>query len=560
MLVSLPFRRFIERLAGFWPRRRCSRRLRLRRRDLSFRGPAIVETLEGRVLLSAIVVNSTDGGQHYASTVTFGQLDPAHTAVTLRDAVNAANNTTGADTISFDSSVFPQNAANPTTIVLSGGTPLELKDTTGATTISGPGAGVVAVSGNNLSTIFQVDAGVTGTIGGLTLTGGKASVNFAGALAGGAIYNAGALTLQNDVITANSAATYGGGFFNSGNVTLTGSTLSGDSAQFGGGFFNSGNVTVTGSILSADSASVNGGGFYSLGTVSLASSTLTGDSATSNGGGFFSNNVVTLTGSTLDHNSSQFGGGFYNARNVTVTESTLTANTGQSGGAIFNASGNITLTSSTVAANFGTFNGGGIYNSFGNVTLTDTILARNTVSPANSTPSDWVGTFANAASSYSLLGDGTGTGLTNGVSHNIVGNTLSPVDPHLAALANNGGPTQTMALLAGSPAINAGSNALVAALPNDQRGAGFSRIAGGTVDIGAFEIQSHPPAAPSTKCAPDEHEHTRLDWKLGRTKRDRAAGDGQRLHLFTGDQSATDERCVGSLEAHHVHEDSRWHL
>src|SRR5262249_36731558 len=65
------------------------------------------------------------------------------------------------------------------------------------------------------------------------------------------------------------------------------------------------------------------------------------------------------------------------------------------------------------------------------------------------------------------------------------------------AVANSGGQTQAMALVGGSAAINAGSNALVAGLSTDQRGAGFSRIAGGTVDIGAFEIQSHPPAAPT---------------------------------------------------------------
>src|SRR5262249_25071850 len=104
---------------------------------------------------------------------------------------------------------------------------------------------------------------------------------------------------------------------------------------------------------------------------------------------------------------------------------------------------------------------------------------------------------ANAASSYSLIGVGTNSGLTGGVNDNIVGTPTAPVDPHLAALADNGGPTQTMALLGGSAAINAGSNVLVAGLTTDQRGAGFSRIAGGTVDIGAFEIQSHPPAAPT---------------------------------------------------------------
>jgi len=62
-------------------------------------------------------------------------------------------------------------------------------------------------------------------------------------------------------------------------------------------------------------------------------------------------------------------------------------------------------------------------------------------------------------------------------------------DPRLGPLANNGGSTQTMALLPGSPAINAGSNALTPVdTQYDQRGAGYSRIGDGTVDIGAFEL------------------------------------------------------------------------
>jgi len=454
----------------------------------------MVETLETRVLLSGIVINSTDGGQNYAATVTVGQLDPTHTAVTLRDAVNAANNTTGADTISFDLNVFPPNAF--TTITLSGGMPLELKDTSGATTIAGPGAGQVAVAGNSLSTVFLVDAGVTAAIDGLTISGGQASIDFGGVKVGGGLYNAGTLALLNDVVTSNSAAGYGGGFFNSGTVTVTASTLSNNSAQFGGGFFNTGTVTVTGSTLTANSVTTNGGGFYNQATATVTDSTLSANSAGSWGGGFFSNNTVTVSGSTLANNSAGvYGGGFFNSFNAAITESTIANNSAQYGGGIMNFS-SVTVNESTIAGNSVQFAGGGIYNVGSNVTLAGTILARNTIAQG-ATSSDWFGSAANAASSYNLIGDGTNTGLANGTNQNIVGNAASPLDPHLAPLANNGGPTQTMALLAGSPAINAGSNALVASLTTDQRGAGFSRIAGIVVDIGAFEIQSHPPGAPA---------------------------------------------------------------
>jgi hypothetical protein len=81
-----------------------------------------------------------------------------------------------------------------------------------------------------------------------------------------------------------------------------------------------------------------------------------------------------------------------------------------------------------------------------------------------------------------------------------VGGTLTGVDPLLGPLANNGGPTQTEALLAGSPAIDKGPNPLPT-FPlnaNDQRGSGFARVVGPAVDIGAFEVQPPPPTPAPT--------------------------------------------------------------
>ncbi len=89
-----------------------------------------------------------------------------------------------------------------------------------------------------------------------------------------------------------------------------------------------------------------------------------------------------------------------------------------------------------------------------------------------------------AASSYNLIGTGGSGGLVNGVNHNQVG----VANPGLGTLAQNGGPTRTVALLPGSPAIDRGSNAFVTAGETDQRG--LTRVANGTVDIGAFEVQT----------------------------------------------------------------------
>ena len=110
--------------------------------------------LEDRRLLSTIVVNNP------TDTPVAGQID-------LRQAIVQANTNGGTETITFDKTVFK----TPQTITLTG-TQLELSDTTGTETITGPAAGVT-VSGGGKSRVFQVDAGVTASISGMTITGGK---------------------------------------------------------------------------------------------------------------------------------------------------------------------------------------------------------------------------------------------------------------------------------------------------------------------------------------------------------------------------------------------------
>lgn len=113
----------------------------------------------------------------------------------------------------------------------------------------------------------------------------------------------------------------------------------------------------------------------------------------------------------------------------------------------------------------------------------------NSIIAANTSP-DLSGPFRTLG--HNLIGAGTGSnGITNGVDGDLVGSTSAPLDPLLGPLANNGGPTLTMAPLPGSPAINAGDAALTGApyyLTTDQRG--FPRSVGGKVDIGAVEVGS----------------------------------------------------------------------
>ena len=89
------------------------------------------------------------------------------------------------------------------------------------------------------------------------------------------------------------------------------------------------------------------------------------------------------------------------------------------------------------------------------------------------------------------------SGISNGSNGNLIGTAAAPINPMLGPLQNNGGPTKTMALLPGSPAINAGDNSLIpAGVTTDQRGTGYARIDDGTVDIGAYEfVVNVPPVA-----------------------------------------------------------------
>src|SRR6202022_2943055 len=101
---------------------------------------------------------------------------------------------------------------------------------------------------------------------------------------------------------------------------------------------------------------------------------------------------------------------------------------------------------------------------------------------ATGTTRDDVFGALNSGGDYNLIGDGTGmTGLRNGVHGNLVGSAADPIAPPLGPLQDNGGPTLTHALLAGSPAIDAGNNEY--ATDWDQRGEGFPRIVNGIIDI-----------------------------------------------------------------------------
>jgi hypothetical protein len=292
MLIASPFRRFVQRIANAVPAwRRGLHAGRSQRSSFPQNIAAIVETLECRQLLSAsVVVNSSAGAANYAANVTISQLNPSVTPVTLQDAVNAVDNTPGSATITFDATVFP--AGQLSTITPNG--TLELSNTSDQITIQGPGSGQVAVSGNDQHTVFLIDSGVTAEIDGVKITGGHATVVTSGDPSGGGLFNNGALSLSNDLISQNVAVGNqsefgeGAGVYNAGRLTVancavTGNLATGNSNSIGGGFFNLGTLVVTESIISGDSAGA-GGGIENSGTAMISSSTLSGNSALSGGG------------------------------------------------------------------------------------------------------------------------------------------------------------------------------------------------------------------------------------------------------------------------------------
>jgi hypothetical protein len=122
---------------------------------------------------------------------------------------------------------------------------------------------------------------------------------------------------------------------------------------------------------------------------------------------------------------------------------------------------------------------------------------------------DYAG-IASAGSGHNLIGIADGSSLGFTAAHgDLLGTAAGPLDPHLGPLQNNGGPTPTMALLPGSPALDAGLNdALPATGSSDQRGQGFARVVNGAIDIGAFEAQPPPPpggSSPAPKPPPALH-------------------------------------------------------
>jgi SdrD B-like domain len=285
---------------------------------------ADVEPLESRRLLSTYVVNTLSDA-----------VNPVAGQLTFRQAVADADAHAGADTISFDSKVFAAGSLH--TITLTQGH-LAFSDFTGATTINGPGAGVVAINGNQASRILQVNSGVTVSLNGLTLTNGRATKpDAAGDTYGGAIVNAGNLTITNSTLSGNTVAAlsyslndpkvglipgagFGGAILSTGELTVTNSTLSGNTVVNLTNNFATYNVPP---IPPADAGAAYGGAIDSIGPLFLTGDTVSNNSVS--GEVFSGNRGEEAAG------GSGFGGGVSAFGPATVTVCTVTGNVANGG-------------------------------------------------------------------------------------------------------------------------------------------------------------------------------------------------------------------------------------
>ena len=436
---------------------------------------------EGTSNVSTMVVQSCDP---LVVTTATDVVDDTDGVTSLREAVAYANSHAGTDAITFSSSLAGK------TITLTSGE-LGLTDTAGKTTITGLGATQLTVSGNNASRVFDINSGVTAEISGLTSTHGVSD--------GGGIYNSGTLTITDCIISGNGNADAweGGGIFNEGTLTIIGCTISGNSAvNWGGGIYNwRGSVTIADSTISDNSAKFHGGIENLIGPMTITDSTISGNSAATRGGGIGNwSGVLTITGCTIVGNSAGWDGGGienYHYENyygtLTINNSTISGNSAENcGGGIWqDGVSTMTVAGCTICGNLAGWQGGGIfdddfYSSVVTTTLNNTIVANNsskTTSPDISNNSNYGTVTAN----YCLIEDTTGATFSSSSANNITG-----VDPKLGTLGDYGGSTQTIPLLAGSPVIDAGSNALIpTGVTTDQRG--YARIVNATVDIGAYE-------------------------------------------------------------------------
>jgi CSLREA domain-containing protein len=377
---------------------------------------------------------------------------------TLRAAILEANALAGADSVTLPVGEY----ASATALPGSGDTPEVADfDITGDLQITGAGPGASIIEGNYElqneapDRVLEIGVGATVTLTGVTIHGGLTIY-----ASGGGILNHGTLTLSDCVVHANGVSAYpilvpGGGIYSDGTLTVTRCDVS-ENYTFGngGGIANDGTLVVEDSVLRANTGS-SGGGIANSGTLTVRNSTVAANRAR----GTFNSSLYDAEGA---------GAGIFDAGGTGSVEHTTIS------GNIVGINNGICCT--PIPDYYGTGAGLGEANGMGTsgISIRSSIISGNIHEYPGAADND-CGTPPPVSLGHNLDGDGTclltGTG------------DLPSTDPQLGPLADNGGPTLTFALPAGSPAIDAADGGACPAA--DQRG--VSRPQGGGCDIGAFE-------------------------------------------------------------------------
>ena len=375
-------------------------------------------------------------------------------------------------------------------------------------------------AGSSASGIFVYESTVTITgstikanlVGGIQTNGGNVTLqsstvigNNFGGNGGGIANGGGTFTIIDSIISGNRALQGGGGVSGTnGSITITNSSIVNNTSIYGGGggIQSNGRLTVTGSTIAYNtdnSPNFGGGGIFNRAqttTLNITNSLIKGNTTTGDGGGIYNDgtgqneNYSLLINSSLivENSATGKGGGVWVDTDLLFYNVTVTGNNSMSnGGGIFN-SGLYTLITNVTIANNQAANGGGVQNE--NFLYTRNSLVANNVATGG-TSRDWSG-FVDSFG-YNLIKDVSGATIAGTIQ---TGNIFG-MDPLLGPLRNNGGPTMTLALRPGSPAIDKGAFVNPAPLLNDQRG--FLRpvdfdlvpnaVDGNGSDIGAFERQ-----------------------------------------------------------------------
>jgi hypothetical protein len=336
--------------------------------------------------------------------------------------------------------------------------------------------------------VFLVEKSVQLTLQNITVANGRAGNPYT---VGGGIYNkGGTVTITNSTIIGNNAdANSGGGIYNDGTITINNSTISSNSAGHSGGIHNTvdSTMTITNSTISNNSSKSSGGGIANQGTLTITNSTISGNNADAVGAGIANENggIATITGTTITgNNAGANGGGIgitqgYNSTfltKTTIRNSTISGNSAGFGGAISNSKLTMTqITNSTISGNKAGLDDGGIWVIGGSFSVGTSIVAGNTGKQ---------GRASNCNGTVTSLGYNLESSSDCGFAYT---GDQQKTDPLLSAdgLANNGGPTQTIALQAGSPAIGAVKDTSMCQT-TDQRG--YQAPAGQqSCDLGAYQ-------------------------------------------------------------------------